>query len=245
LSLTVLYTGSKAYLFLSSALIVIHFVYFISRFLLFRGRFKVKHAFLSLLFVNVFLAIFLTLSSSFLIPSYQLLADLVLGEGQVSFVDSISKAPNDVRKEAQSSAIRDLRFFGNGAGAPLPSIRNFNKVYLGEFIYLNLIHKYGIFSLPFFYVFFAPLFLSIYFLFSRNCARYSSTSFLLLASSLPFLSGFYTPIVFSPFFLVLLIFISFILDRLSYYRDSIFSCASFDQPLRDRCDEPLVISSGS
>jgi hypothetical protein len=165
----------------------------------------------------------LSLLPQLILPSFQLLVDLVFGPDSINLIDSSIQLPQDVRVDAQYETFQQLTILGNGSGAPLPVIRNFLKPYLGEFLYLNLVHKFGIFSIPFFFAFFWPLFLSLKLLLLTNQQATSSLGFVLLGSSAPYLAGFYTPIVFSPFFLFLLSSLVFFLDRHYLYRDPFFS----------------------
>ena len=218
LALTTLYSGSKAFLFCSLLLIFLHLLVWPVQFLSSRSRFTSSQIFPFLLWLIGFFIIVYFILSSFLLPSLQQLLDLVFGSNSFSLSD-VSVIVPDVREESQYHTIKQLNLFGNGSGSYLPVIRSFSKPYLGEFVYLNLIHKFGIFSFPIFYLFFLPLCFSLSLVFGSGFSKNYPVAFILLGSSLPFLTGFYTPIIFSPFFLFLLVFIVFLIDRLYLYND--------------------------
>ncbi len=119
---------------------------------------------------------------------------------------------NDPRIESQVATIQDLSIFGNGLGASLPIIRSYYKPFLAEHLYLNIIHKFGIFALPLIMVYLIPLYRSFVLLLS---SKYSSRYYgsILCGLTLPFITGMYTPIILGPCFLIAMVLITFILAK--------------------------------
>jgi hypothetical protein len=64
---------------------------------------------------------------------------------------------NTLRFEQASHLINGLSLFGSGLGVPLESFSRRTQGYGFELSYLNIMHKYGIFSLLYFFLFFTPI----------------------------------------------------------------------------------------
>jgi len=114
---------------------------------------------------------------------------------------------SDVRITKFSSIVSDIKLFGNGLGSTFDSIAGRGKDYGFELIYLNLIHKLGIFAFPI---------LSVYTIVALKAAknlfvyyRSLSLSSALFSSSVVFLiTGLFNPTLGS-FYASLFLFLSY------------------------------------
>lgn len=94
----------------------------------------------------------------------------MIGSGYFSIVTEMFNSDdvsNNERYKQLESILNDLSFMGNGLGAVVKgSIRSVDAPYGYELIYLNLVHKFGLFSIPLFagwFYMFVKLVSSLYF----------------------------------------------------------------------------------
>ena len=164
-----------------------------------------------LLFLSLFLRkkLFPIKTSYFVILIGMLLSLLVFTLDLFPLISSLirSELDSDIRLLKLSSVINDLTLFGNGLGASFVSLDGRGKDYGFELIYLNLVHKLGIFAYPILsiYIVVAVQSIKTFFL------RFHSFSFarVLSSSSIVFLiAGLFNPTLGS-FYASLFIFISY------------------------------------